>query len=65
MTQKLGILGIVPARGGSKGLPDKNLKLLAGHSLIAHAADTARQAKIFDHLILSTDSNDIATEGGL
>ena len=63
MTQKLGILGIVPARGGSKGLPDKNLKLLAGHSLIAHAADTARQAEIFDRLILSTDSNDIATEG--
>ena len=63
MTQKLGILGIVPARGGSKGLPDKNLKLLAGHSLIAHAADTARQAGIFDRLILSTDSNEIATEG--
>ena len=63
MTQKSGILGIVPARGGSKGLPDKNLKLLAGRSLIAHAADTARQAEIFDRLILSTDSNDIATEG--
>jgi CMP-N,N'-diacetyllegionaminic acid synthase len=63
MTQKSGILGIVPARGGSKGLPNKNLKLLAGRSLIAHAADTARQAGIFDRLILSTDSNEIATEG--
>jgi CMP-N-acetylneuraminic acid synthetase len=63
MTQKSGILGIVPARGGSKGLPDKNLKLLAGRSLVAHAADTARQAGIFDRLILSTDSNEIAAEG--
>ena len=48
------------ARGGSKGLPGKNLRPLAGKPLIAHTIDTARRSGAFDRLILSTDDVAIA-----
>ena len=51
------------ARGGSKGLPGKNLRPLAGKPLIAHTIDTARESKAFDRLILSTDDAAIADAG--
>src|SRR3954463_16375891 len=57
------VLGVVTARGGSKGLPGKNLRLLAGKPLIAHTIDTARESKAFDRVILSTDDEAIATAG--
>jgi CMP-N-acetylneuraminic acid synthetase len=53
----------VPARGGSKGIPDKNLRPLAGHSLIAHAAAAARASGVVDRVVLTTDSPRIAEEG--
>jgi CMP-N,N'-diacetyllegionaminic acid synthase len=56
----LRILGVVTARGGSKGLPGKNLRLLAGKPLVAHTIDTARESKAFDRVILSTDDDAIA-----
>ena len=56
------VLGIIPARGGSKGLPRKNVMPLAGRSLVARAADAAREAGVIDRLILSTDSDEIAEE---
>lgn len=57
------VLGIVPARGGSKGLPGKNLKLLAGRPLLEYTARAARASGVIDRTILSTDSPDIAEAG--
>jgi CMP-N,N'-diacetyllegionaminic acid synthase len=54
------VLGVVTARGGSKGIPGKNLKLLHGKPLIAYTIDAARQSGVFDRLILSTDDAAIA-----
>jgi len=55
------VLGVVTARGGSKGLPGKNLRPLDGKPLIAHTIDTAHQSGAFDRLILSTDDDAIAS----
>lgn len=57
------VLALIPARGGSKGLPDKNLKPLVGQSLIGRAAAAARDSGVVDRIVLSTDSPDIAEEG--
>jgi len=57
------VLGVITARGGSKGLPGKNLRPLAGKPLIAHTIDTARESKAFDRVILSTDDEAIAAAG--
>ena len=51
----LSVLGVITARGGSKGIPGKNLKLLGARPLIAYTIDAARQSGAFDRLILSTD----------
>src|SRR5215217_1579636 len=53
-------IGIVPARGGSKTVPRKNLKLLGGLPLIAHSIISARAAGELDRLIVSTDDAEIA-----
>lgn len=57
------VLAIIPARSGSKGLPGKNVAPLLGRSLIARAADAARESGVVDRIILSTDSEEIAEEG--
>ena len=57
-----GVLGLVPARGGSKGLPDKNLRPLAGRSLVARAAEAAQGAGL-DRVVLTTDAPAIAEAG--
>jgi CMP-N-acetylneuraminic acid synthetase len=62
MTRDL-VLGLVPARGGSKGVPDKNVKPLAGHSLLDYTARAARESGVIDRVILSTDSLEIADAG--
>ena len=49
------ILGVVTARAGSKGIPGKNTRLLAGRPLIEYTIDAARAAGVFDRLMLSTD----------
>ena len=54
------VLAVIPARGGSKGLPEKNIMLLAGKPLIAWTIEVARQSKYLDRFILSTDSEEIA-----
>jgi len=58
-----GVLGLVPARGGSKGLPDKNLRPLAGRSLLDYVALAASASRVVDRMVLSTDSERIAAEG--
>jgi CMP-N,N'-diacetyllegionaminic acid synthase len=57
------ILAIIPARGGSKGIPRKNLCTLGGVSLVGHAAKAALALKWIDRTILSTDDDEIAAEG--
>lgn len=54
------VLGIIPARAGSKGLPGKNLRALGGRPLIAWSIDAGIQSKYLDELIVSTDSGEIA-----
>lgn len=54
------LLAIVPARGGSKGIPGKNIKPLAGRPLIGWTLDSARQSGVIDRLLVSTDSPEIA-----
>ena len=51
---------MIPARGGSKGIPRKNLALLAGRPLIAHTIDAARASERLTRLIVSTDDEEIA-----
>lgn len=55
------VLGLVPARGGSKGVPRKNIRPLAGRPLIAWTIDAALQSTVVDRLIVSTDDSEIAT----
>lgn len=57
------ILVVVPARGGSKGIPKKNLQRLAGRPLVAHVGECLRQLAYIDRAILSTDDPDIAQVG--
>ncbi|WP_109422438.1 cytidylyltransferase domain-containing protein [Aeromonas caviae] len=53
-------IAVIPARGGSKRLPGKNIKLLAGKPLICWTIDAALQSQLFDLVLVSTDSPDIA-----
>lgn len=54
------VLAIIPARGGSKGLPRKNLFEFLGRPLIAWSIDAGRHAKLVSRTIVSTDSEEIA-----
>ena len=49
-------LAIIPARSGSKGLKDKNIKLLNGKPLIAYSIEAAKKSEIYSHILVSTDS---------
>ena len=53
-------IAIIPARSGSKGLPDKNIKKLYGKPLIAYSIDAALESKMFDTVMVSTDSEKYA-----
>jgi CMP-N,N'-diacetyllegionaminic acid synthase len=57
------VLGIITARGGSKGIPGKNLRLLAGKPLLSYTIEAARSSRSLDRLILSTDDESIAEAG--
>jgi len=57
------IWAVVPARSGSKGLPNKNVRLLAGTPLISHAIRFAQKVGTFERILLSTDSADYARIG--
>lgn len=54
------MIAIIPARGGSKGLPGKNTRLMNGKPLIAYTIEAAKEAKCIDRVIVSTDSDEIA-----
>jgi CMP-N,N'-diacetyllegionaminic acid synthase len=57
------ILGLVPARGGSKGVPGKNIRPLAGRPLLEYTARAAAESGVLDRVVLSTDSMEIADAG--
>lgn len=62
------ILGLIPARGGSKGVPKKNIKMLGEKPLIAYTIESARKSALLTETIVSTDSEDIfsaAEQNGL
>jgi CMP-N,N'-diacetyllegionaminic acid synthase len=58
-----GVLALVPARGGSKGIPDKNVRALAGRTLLDYVAKAAATSGVVDRIVLTTDSERIAEEG--
>ena len=54
------ILALIPARGGSKGLPGKNLRLLGGKPLIVWSVEAGLRSKHIDSVMVTTDSEEIA-----
>ena len=53
-------VAIIPARGGSKRIPRKNIKPFAGKPIIAYSIEAALQSRLFDRVIVSTDDREIA-----
>ena len=60
MISNKNVIAIIPARGGSKGIPRKNIRLLAGKPLIAYTTEAALQSEYLDRIIVSTDDEEIA-----
>src|SRR5215218_11201575 len=56
----LSAVALIPARAGSERVPGKNVRELAGHPLIAYSIAAARQSGVFNAILVSTDSPDIA-----
>ncbi len=54
------ILAVIPARGGSKGIPRKNIRLMNGYPLISYAIRTALSSRYITDVVVSTDSDEIA-----
>ena len=50
------VIGLIPARGGSRGLPGKNLRLLAGKPLLLHTVEAAKQSKCLSDVYVSSDN---------
>ena len=57
------VLGVIPARGGSKGVPRKNIRLLCGKPLLQYTAEAALAARRLSQVILSTEDEEIAAVG--
>ena len=53
-------LAVIPARGGSKRIPRKNIREFAGKPMIVHAIEAAERCDLFDHVVVSTDDEEIA-----
>ncbi len=60
MTKKLSIVALIPARSGSKRVTGKNIRLLEGHPLIAYTIAAALRSRVFDSILVSTDSGEYA-----
>ena len=59
MLDTLGVLAVIPARRGSRGIPGKNLRLLAGRPLIHWTIDAALNSEYVDRVVVSTDDSDV------
>ena len=57
----MAILGLIPARGGSKGVLRKNIRLVAGRPLIAYTVEAAKRSRTLTHIVASTDDPEIAS----
>lgn len=57
------VLGLIPARGGSRGIPGKNERPLAGRTLVERAIEAARASGVVDRIVLTTDADSIAALG--
>lgn len=55
-----GRIAVIPARGGSKRIPRKNIRSFAGRPMIGYAVDAALASNLFDHIVVSTDDAEIA-----
>ena len=63
----MSVVAVIPARGGSKGVPGKNVALVGGRALVARAVDAARRAELVDRVLVSTDDRlvaEVAREAG-
>ncbi len=60
MVKPAEVLAIIPARGGSKGIPRKNIKLFAGYPLISYSIAAGLQTGSVTRVIVSTDDEEIA-----
>jgi len=58
--KKIEFLGVIPARGGSKGIPRKNIKMIAGKPLLAWSIESARCSNRLDRFVVSTEDAEIA-----
>lgn len=56
----MNFLSLIPARGGSKGIPNKNIKFLDGKPLIYYSIEVAKKAKLVNRVVVSTDSKEIS-----
>lgn len=59
----MNVLGLVPARGGSKGVPGKNIRMLCGKPLLQYTAQAALQSRLLSRIVLSTENKEIAEVG--
>jgi CMP-N-acetylneuraminic acid synthetase len=59
----MNILGLIPARGGSQGIPRKNVALVGGRPLLAYTCEAARRSRRLSRIVLSTDDDEIAAVG--
>ncbi len=57
---KISSLAVIPARGGSKRIPGKNIRAFCGRPMISYSIEAAKKSGIFDRIIVSTDSREIA-----
>lgn len=55
-----GRIAVIPARGGSKRIPRKNILPFAGRPMLAYAIEVARRSTLFDHIVVSTDDDEVA-----
>ena len=53
------VLAVIPARGGSKGIPHKNMRLMAGKPLIAYSIENALSSELIDAVVVTSDSDEI------
>lgn len=60
MIDKKKVLAIIPARGGSKGIPKKNIKAVSGKPMITYTIEAAKECEYIDKVIVSTDDEEIA-----
>lgn len=58
--RKIKFLGVIPARGGSKGIPRKNIKMIAKKPLIAWTIEAAKESKLLDYFVVSTEDKEIS-----